>query len=704
MVGANAPLLVNLRDKVRVLFLPGIMRLSKALPSVRRQGLLICASLVFALGLIFPERAARGDPSLLPGDEDSSLAVTADSIKYFFPPYVVEGTRWNEIEARSDHLITIIGPERLRSRAAFDIGEIVGQSSGVVLNKTGGWGSTELVSIRGSTAQQVLVLLNGRRLNTAQGGGVDISQFAPGEISRIEIYREGNDARWSSDSMGGILNIITSGRGEKGLHARTLGASYGTRSISLGGSAGGRVNLAIRTSFKQSVNDFDFSDPRRGGTRRRVNAGYRSTYFSGNLVTQAEEGRRLDVLISHSKDDRGAPGPIEFPTPNAKLEDDRTYLQGEYADSLGRFDFSAAVGLHHLKRRYVNPDPVLWADDMHRNTIASLALEVQSSLSDGFKLRAGSAYERDLLESTTDGTQNRDSYSVFVSTQIGLLGRSVGSDSRTSLTPGVRLEKITGFPSQLLPSLSLRVSLIPELVILRGSVGKKFRPPSYDELFWPLSSGAEGNPDLLPERSTSAELSGTMYLLGKRARIRTSFFQRRLTDLIEWTPGAKGIWRPHNVGAAREEGFEIEGAFKGKIVGFLPHISLEAHHSIIAATDRGDDPLTRDKQLVRRPGSVSCLSLETYASTRLSIGVSWMRVGKRYLTKTNSKWLDGYDVIDLNMKYSLWKEISLFFSIKNIGGKSYYDVDEFPVPGMTVMAALDFSLKRGVSHERRIPD
>jgi len=649
--------------------------------------------LLGALPLVCPQRAAGGDTVSVPADPDTAGPVTPDSIRYRYPPTVVEAPRWNDLETHSEHFLTVLGPERLSSTAALDIGEVVGRSTGVVLRKTGGPGSQELVSIRGSTSQQVLVLLNGRRLNTAQGGGVDLSQFYPGDVTQVEIYPEGNDARWGSSSMGGILNIVTTGAARNGLHLRTLGGSYGTRSVALSAGGGGATRLKVSGSYDQGENNFDFTDPRRDNTRRRVNADFRSLSFLGTLSGAAGREGAFEFSLSASKDDRGAPGPIEFPTPDARLEDERVYLHGGLTGPAAGFDVTLGGGLHRLRRYYRNPDPILWADDRHYNTTLSADLDAERGFIGSTVLRTGAAVERDILRSTTDGSQGRNSFSLYTQTSVGLFGTGRGDDpAPVSVTPGVRFEKAGSFDPEVLPSLSVRAQLVEDLLVVRGSAGRKYRPPSFDELFWPISSGAQGNPDLLPERSTSTELSVTSYLYGKRVRMRGAAYRRNLTDLIEWTPGAGGIWRPHNVGEAREEGIEFEGAYRGRIFAGLPPVSALASHSIIEATVRGDDPLTRGRQLVRRPVSVSSLVLDVFPTNGLTVGIAWSLTGRRYLTQANTKWLDAYTVIDFNVKQEFRYGVTLLFSVKNLGGEHYYDVDDFPVPGRTFIAAFDFRI------------
>ena len=72
----------------------------------------------------------------------------------------------------------------------------------------GGLGQFSTVSIRGSSAEQVLVLLDGVRLNTGGGGSVDFSTIPLDSIERIEVIRGGGTTLYGSDAIGGVTREL----------------------------------------------------------------------------------------------------------------------------------------------------------------------------------------------------------------------------------------------------------------------------------------------------------------------------------------------------------------------------------------------------------------------------------------------------------------------------------------------------------------
>ena len=81
-------------------------------------------------------------------------------------------------------------------------------------------------TLRGMSPDQILVLINGKRLHTSAllhvngtiGRGsshVDLDTIAVRSIQRVEILRDGAAAQYGSDAIAGVINIILKGMGHK---------------------------------------------------------------------------------------------------------------------------------------------------------------------------------------------------------------------------------------------------------------------------------------------------------------------------------------------------------------------------------------------------------------------------------------------------------------------------------------------------------
>lgn len=91
-------------------------------------------------------------------------------------------------------------------------------------------------TLRGMSPDQVLVLINGKRLHTSAllhangtigrgSSGVDLDTIVVGSIEKIEILRDGAAAQYGSDAISGVINIILKGIG----HKNSVSANTGKR-------------------------------------------------------------------------------------------------------------------------------------------------------------------------------------------------------------------------------------------------------------------------------------------------------------------------------------------------------------------------------------------------------------------------------------------------------------------------------------------
>ena len=94
-------------------------------------------------------------------------------------------------------------------RAAESVPQLLSEQAGVIVTRLGGMGSTATISLRGSTANQVLVYVDGVPLNTATGGGVDLGAIPIGDVERIEIYRGMSPIAFGASAIGGVVSITT---------------------------------------------------------------------------------------------------------------------------------------------------------------------------------------------------------------------------------------------------------------------------------------------------------------------------------------------------------------------------------------------------------------------------------------------------------------------------------------------------------------
>ncbi len=106
--------------------------------------------------------------------------------------------------------VTIVNRQQLDERMPQDMFQALQQEVGVLVQRTARGQASPFV--RGLTGQQVLILVDGIRLNNSTyraGANQYFNTIDPGQVERIEVLRGPQSALYGSDAIGGAINIVT---------------------------------------------------------------------------------------------------------------------------------------------------------------------------------------------------------------------------------------------------------------------------------------------------------------------------------------------------------------------------------------------------------------------------------------------------------------------------------------------------------------
>ena len=125
---------------------------------------------------------------------------------------VVQTTRIPLKVNETGRSINILTKEQIQELPATTFYELLQTISGIEIQSRGGFGVQGDIVMRGSTFSQVLVLIDGMRINDPLTGHfncyVPVSNM---EIERIEILKGAGASMYGPDAVGGVINIITKG-------------------------------------------------------------------------------------------------------------------------------------------------------------------------------------------------------------------------------------------------------------------------------------------------------------------------------------------------------------------------------------------------------------------------------------------------------------------------------------------------------------
>ncbi len=105
--------------------------------------------------------------------------------------------------------VTVITRDEIESLKPKDIADLLKVFTSISVNDYGAEGQLKTAMLPGSTSSEVLILLNGKPLNSVGTGTVDLSVISIDLVERIEIIQGGVANLYGNGGLGGVINIIT---------------------------------------------------------------------------------------------------------------------------------------------------------------------------------------------------------------------------------------------------------------------------------------------------------------------------------------------------------------------------------------------------------------------------------------------------------------------------------------------------------------
>jgi iron complex outermembrane receptor protein len=223
-----------------------------------------------------------------------------------------------------------------------------------------------------------------------------------------------------------------------------------------------------------------------------------------------------------------------------------------------------------------------------------------------------------------------------------------------------------------------------EQTTLRASAGKAFRAPTVYELYrtWVSSSGVTyaGNPDLEPETTVSWDI-GCEQGLWNGAKIKGSYFENYLKDLIYRTSISPTLRQNANVGKAKVKGVEIEAEQRfGKWLRLFGSFTWNDSQ----VTENEANPEIVGKRLTFMPEWMYSLGVD-FTKGPVSAYLIGRYVSKVYQNDQNLDTVDkvygSYDpyfLADAKISYKFLKFVTVSLSVNNIFDKDYFSYYKAP--------------------------
>lgn len=432
---------------------------------------------------------------------------------------------------RPDYAETVV-PD---ARDFGTIGAVIGSAAGVDVQRRGVPGAQGDISIRGSSFQQSLVLIDGIRLNDPQTAHHNLDlPLTLHDVARVDVLRGPYSAAYGPDAYAGAVNIITArpdrNRAYAGLSLGDFGAWSALGSCDRKWEKGGQ-KLSLEKVYS-------------GGYR--PGTGFRSESLFSKSALDLPWGE-LNLTLGYLEKDFGA-ARFYGSGLSGEHEQTRSRLAGlSQKIYAGPWALEPKVYFRRHDDRFSYAYNLANYANSHTTYASGAELRARRDLDALGAVTAGAEYSGEKIASSNLGGHGAARKALFTRYEVS---PAAGLKADASL----RADHHSAWGWQTSPGLRLTCGVAPGAE-LWAAAGRSFRAPSFTELYYKDPANA-GNTGLKPEKSVSYE-TGLGWKPSEGFALRAAAFRRNESDILDWTrPGTSGVWTANNIGRVKVWGAE----------------------------------------------------------------------------------------------------------------------------------------------------
>lgn len=593
--------------------------------------------------------------------------------------------------SRSANAVTVIGREHIKNRAALNVSDLLRDVPGFSVSHAGVLGSQTQIRVRGAEANHLLVMIDGVEANDpSQGDEFSWGTMSTSDIETIEIIRGPQSSLRGSDAIAGVVNIITRSAetpSSVGLYTET--GSWATQSsgINLGHKQG---DFDIRFGLNHVESE--------GGNIARTgdeNDGYRNTTATIKAGFKVSDQIKISFAARESDGmnqfdaDSDFDGLIEDQDRVSEFNNSTMRLQGAYSslDGLWR---------HKVLVARAKNDNVAFADGVKGNVTASTKDQYQYIGSLSFN--EGAQTLSFLAERESEDWMQRGaiSYGIYDPNQDRMRDtESLAVEYRADMTDRLTLAASGRYDdnSEFDSAKTFRAEAIYQLsnqTRLRSAIGTAVKNPTFTERFG-FYTNFIGNPNLIPEESTSWELGVDQQIMGGNVTLSTTLFDTELDNEINgfvYDPATYAYTSSNMDGKSQRRGVEFSA------IGDLSEsLSISAAYTYTDST--GGDSMRE----VRRPRHTGSLNLGWKATGNLYLNTNIQFTGEQtdvyfppFPEPSQVVKLENHTLLNMSLNYTASDKLEMYLKLENALNEDYEEVFGYQTPGFGTSVGVRYRL------------
>lgn len=577
---------------------------------------------------------------------------------------VVTASRVAESQDGVSREVDIITEEEIEASQAEDLAALLSGITSVNISNYGGMGATKSIRMRGSTAAQVLVLIDGRPINSPRDGEVDLSSIPLDNIERVEIMHGPGSSLYGSSAMGGVVNIITKQPPLKGREAKFT-TSFGTFRTYMEqftfGAGDKNLGYLLSGSYQGSAGFRDNSD-------------FEGKDLNAKLLYKLNDNNRLTFNTGFFKSRAGIPGAITAPDTDDRQKTAKNFFDLSWnLKSAGEAGATVRIFQNYERLEFIENTAGSIFDtangkDTHTTKVRGGGLQLNRQFTDNYEAICGFDYTVNLNNSTASAKHKYIVRAGYLENRLDL-----SEDFRLSLN--ARADDYSNFGTEVSPSFDflLRMS---DTLRLHGMASRSFRAPTFNDLYWPDQGWAKGNPDLSPEKGVTYELGAETNIV-KNLTVDLTYYRSDLKDLIYWAEEA-GVWMPKNVNSALIHGLELKNK-----VRLMNDLELDLNYTLLIAKDK-----ETHKYLIYQPRDKIDFVLAHRDLMGMRVELNGEFTSRRYHDAGNNTEVKSFYVLNLNASKKFSEMLTGYVSLENLLNYRYQVIKDYPMPGFSITGGM----------------
>ena len=548
--------------------------------------------------------------------------------------------------------MTVITRETLAALPAASVADVLRLAASIDVRARGVRGVQTDFAVRGATFGQMLVLVDGVRLNDVQSGHHNGDIPVPlADVERIEILYGPGSSLFGADAFGGTINVITRESAD-----RPSMALYGGSHALAGGE--GRAGLewgGLRQTFSAA---FD----------RSSGFMYDRDFTTAMVRTRATLAGRTGMSVSYLWKEFGANNFYGGNAPSREWTNQALVTADRRFDAPGawRLDATASYRTHGDRFLFDQQRPLL-SDNRHRTHAALVTVTGSRPGPSGSSIAAGVEGGADWVRSSNLGDHSVRRVSAF-----GEWRQQFGA--RVQADASLRIDGYDEFGASWNPSAG--VAWWPSASVrLRASAGRAFRVPTFTERYYSDAANV-ARAEVGPETAWAGEGGVDLFAAGGWL-LQATIFGRADEDVIDWLRrSAAERWQTFNIRNVTTRGVEV-----GARRTFASGAFVQAQYTALDLDAAEVDQLSK--------------YVLDYAPRSLT-GAAYVEVPGRftvaprieYRRRTRSSGSSDYLLVDARIGRRFGSAYQVFVEGTNLLDAKYQEIAGVAMPGASVRVML----------------